>query len=64
VGKLALDIVESSMVTFAQTGQELLTLKVGSFGRTVVFSPNGHWLASDADRKVKIYDGTRLPQKP
>ena len=48
----------------AQTGQELLTLKGGSYCRTVVFSPNGYWLASDAGQKVKVYDATPLPQKP
>jgi hypothetical protein len=30
----------------------------------VAFSPNGHWLASDAGGTVKIYDATPLPEKP
>jgi WD40 repeat protein len=48
----------------AQTGQELLTLKGGRYGHDVAFSPNGHWLASDAGGTVKIYDATPLPEKP
>jgi hypothetical protein len=52
------------MVWDAQTGQELLTLKGGSFDHGVAFSPNGHWLASDAGGRVKIYDATPLPEKP
>jgi serine/threonine protein kinase len=48
----------------AQTGQELLTLKRGSYGHSVVFSPNGYWLASVAGGTVKIYDATPLPAKP
>jgi hypothetical protein len=52
------------MVWDAQTGQELLTLKGGSLDHGVAFSPDGHWLASDAGGMVKIYDATPLPQKP
>jgi WD40 repeat protein len=48
----------------AQTGQELLTLKGGAYGHGVVFSPNGHWLASYVPGMVKIYDATPLPEKP
>jgi WD40 repeat protein len=46
----------------AQTGQELLTLKGGTF-EVVVFSPNGHWLASGAGGRVTIWDATPLPEK-
>ncbi|HLJ94306.1 MAG TPA: hypothetical protein VKU02_14050 [Gemmataceae bacterium] len=47
----------------AQTGQELLTLKGG--GRSVIFRPNGHHLASATDDgPVMIWDATPLPEKP
>jgi WD40 repeat protein len=52
------------MVWDAQTGQELLSLKGGRYGHGVAFSPNGHWLASDAGRTVKIYDATPLSENP
>jgi WD40 repeat protein/tRNA A-37 threonylcarbamoyl transferase component Bud32 len=48
----------------AQTGQELLTLKASGFHDGLAFSPNGHWLASDVDGKVTIWDATPLPEKP
>jgi WD40 repeat protein len=47
----------------AQTGQELLTLKAGTF-EVVVFSPNGHLLASHVGDRVTIWDATPLPEKP
>jgi WD40 repeat protein len=46
----------------AQTGQELLTLKAGEF-EVVVFSPNGHLLASQANGRVTIWDATPLPEE-
>ena len=48
----------------AQTGQELLNLKVGGHVNSLAFSPNGHWLASDAGGMVTIYDATPLLEKP
>src|SRR5262245_54635162 len=49
----------------AQTGQELLSFPGGGLYHKVVFSPNGHWLASyEWWGTVKIYDGTPRPQKP
>jgi len=48
----------------AQTGQELLTLKGGGFHDGLAFSPNGHWLASDVDGRVTIWDAMPLPEKP
>ena len=48
----------------AQTGQELFNLKAGGEINSLAFSPDGHWLASDANRTVTIYDATPLPEKP
>jgi WD40 repeat protein len=49
----------------AQTGQEILSFQGGGLNHNVVFSPNGHWLAScEWWGTVKIYDGTPKPQKP
>jgi RNA polymerase sigma factor (sigma-70 family) len=48
----------------AQTGQELLSFQGGGNLHNVVFSPNGHWLASSVGGTVKIYDGTPPPKKP
>jgi hypothetical protein len=50
----------------AQTGQELLTCKGHDDQvNSVVFSPDGHWLASGSkDGTVKIWDATPLPEKP
>jgi WD40 repeat protein len=48
----------------AQTGQELLNLKVGGHVNSLAFSPDGHWLAGDPGGTVTIWDATPLPQKP
>jgi WD40 repeat protein len=48
----------------AQTGQELLNLKVGGTVNSLAFSPDGHWLASDPGGKVVIWDASPLPAKP
>jgi WD40 repeat protein/serine/threonine protein kinase len=48
----------------AQAGQELLNLKVGGHVNTLAFSPDGHWLASDPNGTVTIWDATPLPPKP
>jgi WD40 repeat protein len=55
-------LVSGEKVWDAQTGQELFTLK-GSI--RVVFSPDGHRLASVAmGGTVRIWDATPLPEKP
>jgi hypothetical protein len=46
------------------TGQELITLKAGGYYDGLAFSPDGHWLASDAGTAVTIWDATPLPAKP
>jgi WD40 repeat protein len=50
----------------AQTGEELLTFKGHTLRvSSVAFSPDGHWLASNApDGKVNIWDATPLAEKP
>jgi WD40 repeat protein len=49
----------------AQTGQELLTLQGDKNIRRVVFSQDGHRLASgSSDGTLKIWDATPLPAKP
>jgi WD40 repeat protein/serine/threonine protein kinase len=49
----------------AQTGQELLTLfKGGGFHDGLAFSPDGHWLATDVNGRVTIWDATPRPEKP
>jgi WD40 repeat protein len=47
----------------AQTGQLLLNLKVGWQPARLAFSPDGHWLASDPNGTVMIWDATPLPEK-
>jgi WD40 repeat protein len=47
----------------AQTGQELLNLKVGGHVNSLAFSPDGHWLASDPNGTVIIWDATPLPEE-
>jgi WD40 repeat protein/serine/threonine protein kinase len=49
----------------AQTGQELLSFPGGGLYHKVMFSPNGHWLASyEWWGGVRIYDATPRLQKP
>jgi WD40 repeat protein len=50
----------------AQTGQELLTLKVPTGGarNSVAFSPDGKRLARAGGSTVTIWDATPLPEKP
>jgi WD40 repeat protein/serine/threonine protein kinase len=61
-GKRLAGVAGEVTVWDAQTGQELLTLK--GEGR-VVFSPDGHHLATNGpDGAVMIYDATPLSQKP
>jgi WD40 repeat protein len=64
--RLASAAVADGMVKLwdAQTGQEIINLKVGGHVNNLAFSPDGHWLASDPNGTVTIWDATPLPAKP